>query len=91
MSFDTDQMRDLVRIDVVTLESWVEVGWLLPEGTPPARRFTQVDVARAQLIQDLREAMGVNDEGVSVILELVDQIHGLRRALHGVRAAGPGG
>jgi hypothetical protein len=28
--------------------------------------------------------MGVNDEGVDVILGLLDQIHGLRRALLGV-------
>jgi chaperone modulatory protein CbpM len=47
-------------------------------------------VARAQLIQDLREEMGVNDEGVALILQLIDQIHGLRRALRGVRPVSEG-
>ena len=40
-----------------------------------------VDLARAQLIRDLREDLGVNDEGISVVLHLVDQMHGLRRSM----------
>jgi chaperone modulatory protein CbpM len=41
-----------------------------------------VDLARAQLIRDLRDDLGVNDEGISVILHLLDQVHGLRRSMH---------
>ncbi len=85
MSFDSEQMLRLVRIDVVTLESWVAAGWLLPEREGTVVRYREVDVARARLILDLHHAMGVNEAGVDVILDLVDQIHGLRRALHGVR------
>ena len=40
-----------------------------------------MDVARAGLIHDLKHNMGVNDEGLDVILHLIDQMHGLRRAL----------
>jgi chaperone modulatory protein CbpM len=40
-----------------------------------------MDVARARLIDDLKSGFGVNDEGVDVILHLVDQLHGMRRAL----------
>ncbi len=43
--------------------------------------FSDVDLARAQLIRDLREDLGVNDEGISVILHLIDQMHGLRHSL----------
>jgi len=90
MSFDLEEMRKITRVDVITLETWVAEGWLVPEGGAPARRFAQVDVARAHLIQDLREEMGVNDEGVALILQLIDQIHGLRRALRGVRPVSEG-
>jgi hypothetical protein len=31
--------------------------------------------------------MGINDEGVSVILDLIDLVHGLRRALRAFLAA----
>jgi chaperone modulatory protein CbpM len=43
--------------------------------------FSDIDVARARLIQDLKSDFGVNDEGVDVVLHLMDQLHGLRRAL----------
>jgi chaperone modulatory protein CbpM len=43
--------------------------------------FSDIDVARAHLIRDLKGDFGVNDEGVDIILHLVDQLHGLRRAL----------
>jgi chaperone modulatory protein CbpM len=63
--------------DVAIVETWVAIGWLTP---PPQDGFGEVDLARAQLICDLWH-MGVNDEGIPVILDLVDQLHGVRRTL----------
>jgi chaperone modulatory protein CbpM len=40
-----------------------------------------MDLARAQLIRDLRDDIGVNNEGIGVILNLVDQLHGIRSVL----------
>jgi len=42
--------------------------------------FRDVDVARAELIADLTIEMGINDEGVDVVLDLLDQLHSLRFA-----------
>lgn len=36
------------------------------------------DLARIMLIKELQENLGVNDEGVPIILYLVDQLHHLR-------------
>src|ERR1700681_2167932 len=74
------------RLDVQVLEAWVEAGWLLPRQDGGKRDFSEVDLARAQLIRDL-EHLGVNDEGVPVILDLVDQVHGLRRTLRDLLSA----
>ena len=68
-------------IESTTLEAWLNDGWLKIEETSTETSFTPCDVARAQLILDLREKLGVNEAGVDVVLELVDQIHGLRQAL----------
>ncbi|WP_354142480.1 chaperone modulator CbpM [Bradyrhizobium sp. NP1] len=68
-------------IEVQTLEVWVEQHWLVPDQTAAGMNFSEMDVARAHLIRDLKADFGVNDEGVDVILHLVDQLHGLRRAL----------
>src|SRR6201989_1444514 len=66
------------------LETWIEAGWLVPPQTEPELMFSDVDLARAQLIRDLREDFGVNDEGVAVILHLVGPMHGLRRSMQGL-------
>ena len=70
------------------LEAWIAAGWLVPETSDaPRRLFSEADLARAQLIRDLRDDLGVNDEGITIILDLVDQIHGLRRTLRDLSAA----
>jgi chaperone modulatory protein CbpM len=66
-------------LDEATLATWIDAGWLLPGRTDADPGFSDIDLARAQLIRDLKDDLGVNDEGVSVILDLLDQIHGVRR------------
>lgn len=68
-----------------TLDTWIEEEWLVPSGTSLELSFTEVDIARARLVRDLQMDFGVNDEGVGVILNLVDQIYGMRRALMELR------
>jgi len=63
------------------LEAWIEEEWLIPGGSAGEVTFSDADVARAQLIRDLKNDLGINDEGVGVVLNLVDQVHGLRRLL----------
>ena len=68
-------------LDRTTLKVWIEEEWLIPGGSADAPAFTDMDLARAELIHDLKGKMGVNDEGLGVILHLLDQMHALRRAL----------
>jgi chaperone modulatory protein CbpM len=68
-------------LDRETLEVWIEEEWLAPLGAAHELAFSEVDLARAQLIRDLIQDLGVNHEGVGVILSLLDQVHGLRKAL----------
>jgi chaperone modulatory protein CbpM len=77
------------RIDVQTLETWVEAGWLIPGHVEGRVHYSEVDLARAHLINDL-SGLGVNEAGVPIVLDLVDQLHGLRRALRDVLAARSG-
>jgi len=61
--------------------------WLIPGGSSPELSFSEIDIARARLIRDLQVDFGVNDEGVGVILNLVDQLYGMRRTLMELRHA----
>ncbi len=70
-----------LKIERKVLEGWVAEGWLLPALENGEEGYTEIDIARGRLIMELREELGVNDEGTGVILDLLDQIHGLRQAL----------
>jgi chaperone modulatory protein CbpM len=77
---ETDEFVAHAPLGAEVLEAWIEAGWLVPRQDGAKRNFFAVDLARAHLIHDL-EHLGVNDEGIPVILDLVDQLHGLRRTL----------
>jgi chaperone modulatory protein CbpM len=74
-------------LDQETLQVWIEEEWLVPQVSEPDFTFTEADVARAQLIRDLKKDLGVNDEGIGVILNLLDQMYSLRKALAGKSGA----
>jgi len=76
-----EQFLVRARLEHHSLRAWIAAGWLVPPQTEPELMFSDVDLARAQLIRDLRKDLGVNDEGISVILHLIDQMHGLRRSM----------
>ena len=75
------EFLDRTQLDLETLEVWIEEEWLVPSRTASELAFSEADLARAELIRDLKQDLGVNDEGVGVILNLLDQVHGLRKAL----------
>jgi chaperone modulatory protein CbpM len=69
------------RYDEEMLRSWAAAGWISIEESDVGAPLSEADEARCNLICDLKHDIGVNDEGIDVILNLLDQIHGLRRAL----------
>jgi chaperone modulatory protein CbpM len=73
-------------LDAAVVQRWVASGWLEPQRSGDDDGFSEVDIARAHLICDLQR-MGVNDDGIPIILDLVDQLHGVRRTLRNVLAA----
>ena len=79
----TMQIRDFFDqepIEAETIAIWIEAGWLAPDRSGD-NRLSEIDIARARLIHDLKNNIGVNDEAVPLILDLIDQLHGLRRAM----------
>jgi chaperone modulatory protein CbpM len=75
-----------VQLKAEVLEHWVTSGWIVPGTAEGRNRYTEIDVARARLIDDLSARCGVNDAGIDVVLHLVDQLHGLRRSMNDVLA-----
>jgi chaperone modulatory protein CbpM len=68
------------------LNVWIDEEWLIPRASGSARQFSDADLARALLIRDLKLDLGVNDEGIAIILHLLDQLHGLRSLVRDIHA-----
>jgi len=85
MTMGKDEFLRLAGLEIRTLDVWIEERWLVPEVTASGPAFSDRELSRARLIHDLKGTFGVNDEGIDVILHLVDQMHGLRDALAQLR------
>lgn len=63
------------------LNAWIEYGWVRPDHTGGAIRFSHIDVARVRLIAEFRFQLDIEIESIGVILSLLDQVYGLRSEL----------
>ena len=82
---ETHEFIGRSHIDIPTLNAWVEAEWLMPV-TSRRKFLSEADLARARLIQDLKVDFGVNDEGIAIVLHLLDQLHGLRCLVRDIHA-----
>ncbi len=49
--------------------------WVKPPDVENTENLDEEDLGRLQLIHELRDRLGVNDESIPIILHLVDQLH----------------
>ena len=83
---ETREFISRSHLDTPTLNAWIEAEWLLPLASGKTFQFSDADLARARLIQDLKIDFGVNNEGIAIILHLLDQLHGLRCLVRDIHA-----
>lgn len=78
------RLPDVAEVEVM---QWVARGWVRPApwppevAPPPEPVFQEIDVARCRLIVELRRDIGVPEDVLPVVLDLLDQVHDLRRTL----------
>jgi chaperone modulatory protein CbpM len=63
------------------LARWIENRWVLPERRGDTWLFHEVDVARVELIVQIRHEFAIDEEALPLVLGLLDQVYGLRRQL----------
>ena len=84
IGFD-ELVRRFAELERGELVRWVENRWILPEEasreTGERWVFHEVDVARVELILDIRRELAVDDEAMSLVLGLLDQVYSLRRQM----------
>lgn len=86
MLSEQDIVARIQSLTVTRLRVWVRQGLIKPVDET-AQGFSEADLARAALICDLEDELGFAEEDVPVLLNLIDQIHGLRSELRGLLEA----
>ncbi|HEX3954573.1 MAG TPA: chaperone modulator CbpM [Stellaceae bacterium] len=76
-----DDLTRRHRLDRVELVRWIENRWVLPTEEGGAWAFHEVDVARVELILDIRREFAIDDEAMPLVLSLLDQVYSLRRQM----------
>jgi chaperone modulatory protein CbpM len=68
-------------LDRREIDSWIEEGWVRPERSGETWSFTAVDIARVELILEIRHDFAIDEEGLPLVLNLLDQLYTLRRQM----------
>ena len=66
---------------------WIERRWVLPLAQGDEYIFGDADVARVQMIVELHRDLAIDDEAMSVVLDLLDKLYGLRRQMRELLSA----
>lgn len=70
------------------LLAWIEQRWVQPDRSLDEEPiFHDIDIARVQMIYDLRHRLEVHEETMPLVLSLVDQVYELRRNLKAMSRA----
>lgn len=74
-------------VEADALRRWVDLGWILPQHDGDDLRFDDSDVARVRLICELHYELRIEEDSMSVVLSLMDQLYQARRSLRALLSA----
>ena len=74
-------------LEADVLQRWIDLGWVLPDPDARGVRFDQSDVARVRLICELHYELRIEEDSMSVVLSLLDQLYAVRRSLRTLLSA----
>lgn len=83
----TETVTVVARLSETQLSAFVEAELVRPLESERGQMFRQMDIARLELLCDLAEGYGLDEDALGVIMSLVDQLHGVRAELRAVLAA----
>ena len=82
------ELLELVgRLEVEALRRWIDLGWVLPQQDGDSLGFDESDVVRVRLICELHYDLRIEEDSMSVVLSLMDQLYAVRRSLRALVSA----
>jgi chaperone modulatory protein CbpM len=74
-------------LEADALQRWIDLGWVLPRIDSDSLYFDDVDIARVRLICEFHYELHIEEDSLSVVLSLMDQLYATRRALRDILVA----
>jgi chaperone modulatory protein CbpM len=75
------------RLTLSRLVTFIEAEVVVPARSEAGLVFTQVDVARMELLCELEEGFDLDEEALGIVISLIDQLHAMRRDLCAIARA----
>ena len=74
-------------LEADALQRWIDLGWVLPQQNDDSLDFDAADVARVRLICELHYELRIEEDSMTVVLSLMDQLYAARRKLGALLSA----
>lgn len=74
ITFEISEAANQYGLNAEDILQFINYEWIQPID-PQKGLLDEEDIARIQLISELKEDLGVNDESVPIILHLIDQLN----------------
>jgi chaperone modulatory protein CbpM len=74
ITYEVTEIIEIYKLNEIFIYDCIEREWIIPVDLNKML-LDDEDIGRILLIKDLKEDFGVNDEGVPIILHLIDQLH----------------
>jgi chaperone modulatory protein CbpM len=84
---ETEVVARVRGLTVTRLRAFVATESVRPTEAEGRLAFAEADLARFELLEDLVEDFGLDEDAAAMVVSLVDQIHGLRRELRHIGEA----
>ncbi len=75
------------RLSVTRLRRFVAADCVRPAEDAGEAQFTEADLARLELLLDLSESYDFDEDALSLVMGLIEQLHGMRREMHALGRA----
>ncbi|MDI2091275.1 hypothetical protein [Commensalibacter oyaizuii] len=72
---------NLPQVSSAEIEIWIRNQWVKPETKEGHYCFHEIDEARIRLILELRDHLGVTEDAMPLVLQLIDQLYTTRRQM----------
>ncbi len=84
---ETEVLAAVPRLTSLRLSGFVAARIVLPLTRDNRTAFRRIDLARIELLCDLTEGFDLDDDGLGLVIALVDQLHEVRRDVRAICAA----